>query len=645
MTDRETAELNNLDTWPRLLEYNHSRYGGGSKAMRYKHYGIWQSYTWQDYYQNVKYLALGLQSLGFQAGNKLLIIGDNAPEWYFGELAAQCNKGISVGQYSDLSTAELLYIAQDSEAEFALVEDQEQVDKLEQIIDKLPKLKKVIYWVYKGLTKQKSEAFKGYRDVLKMGREYEKTHPGIFEKNVAEGRAEDICAIIYTSGTTGDGPKGAQHTYKSLRYTSDLFYKAEKLTPKDNLVSYLPPAWITEQWLAFGCHLLSGGTVNFAESAETQEQDIREIGPTMVIYNSRLWERQAGKVQARIQGANVLKKLVFRRFMPVGFKIADLKYQKKKADFKTRMLYFIAYWLLFRPLRDGLGLPHSRVCYTAGSILSAETLRFYHALNIPLKNIYGSTEAGAMTGAANEDNRLNSAGKVNNGIEIKTTSDGEIITRNPGIFAGYYNNPGLTAQVFIDGWVHSGDCGSLTDDGQLIFIDRMTDLVRRSDGKTISTQALESRLKQSPYIKDAWVSGGQDCEYMSAIIIVDAENTGRWADKHKVTYTTFGDLSQKTEVYRLIENEIACINADLPHEGRIRKYVNLHKEFDPDELELTRTRKLRKGWLRQKYADLIMALSGNKECIVVEAQFTYQDGRAGNIRTELKIKTVGEAAG
>jgi long-chain acyl-CoA synthetase len=636
MTEIVTRGTGNPDTWPKLLEYNSFRYGQSFKAMRYKHYGIWQSYSWQDYYRNVKYLALGLKALGFQTGNKLLIIGNNTPEWYFGELAAQSNRGISVGLYSELSAGEIKYIAQNSESEFALVEDQEQVDKIEQITEYLPQLKKVVYWRYKGLTKHNNEAFIGYRDVLKLGLEYENNHPGDFEKNISDGRAEDICAIIYTSGTTGEYPKAALHTYQSLRSASELYVKLDKLTPNDNLVSYWPPAWITEQWLAFGCHLLSAGTVNFAESAETQQEDIREIGPSVVLYNSRLWERQAGKVLAKIQGSSALKKLAFRWFMPVGFRMADLKNKKQKPGWPLQALYFLAYWLLFRPIRDSLGLPKARICYTAGSTLCPEAMRFYHALNIPLKNIFGSTEAGAITGSSEN------TGAINSGIEIKITPEGEIITRHAGIFRGYYKNPELTASVLVDGWVNTGDSGYLTDDRQLVFIDRLADIVRLPCGDAISAQDIESTLKFSPYIKDAWVLAMQNCQYVSAVIIIDADNVGRWADKHKVSYTTFGDLSQKAEVYKLIGQEIVRINAGLPDGGKIKKYVNLHKEFDPDESELTRTLKLRKSLLIQKYGDLATALSGGAKSVQVEAQFTYQDGRTGKIRTELIVKTIEE---
>jgi long-chain acyl-CoA synthetase len=630
-----------LDTWPKVLEYNFDKFAD-CKAMRYKHYGIWQSYSWRDYYLNVKYLALGLLSLGFEAGDKLLMVGDNAPEWYFGELAAQSNRGISVGAYADISSDEIKYIAQNSEARFALVEDQEQADKLVQIQSELPHLQTIIYWKYKGLSSQSNPFLRGYREVLDQGRDYEKTHPQVFEKNVANGKADDICAIIYTSGTTGDAPNGAMHSYKTLKCVSDHYRHLDGWNQHDNLISYLPPCWITEQWLAFGCHLLSASTTNFAESAETQQQDIREIGPSTVVYSGRLWERQAGNVQARIQGTGGLKKLAYRVFMPVGFRMVDFKIKKQKPGWHWRALYFLANVVLFRPMRDSLGLPHVRICYSSGSVLCPDAFRFYRALNIPLKNLYGSTEAGALTSAGNEDIRLDTVGPVRAGVEVKITPTGEIITRSPGMFLGYYNNPALTAEVLKDGWVYTGDSGGLTDDGQLVFMDRTKDIIQLACGETVYPQMIEARLKYSPYIKDACVLAGPERAYTTAVIVIDAENAGKWADKKKVSFTTFSDLAQKPEIYQLIEQEIARINADLALKSRVKRFVNLHKELDPDESELTRSRKLRRTFVEAKYGDLIRAIYSGQPSIEMEVQIRYQDGRVGKAKTILKILAVGK---
>jgi long-chain acyl-CoA synthetase len=640
-----TVDILTLDTWPKVLAHNSAHVGAGSKAMRYKHYGIWQSYSWQDYLQNVKSFALGLLALGFEPGSRLLVVGDNSPEWYFAEMAAQCNRGISVGLYSDLSAAEIEYFARDCAADFIVVEDEEQADKLVQVLERLPDLKKVVYWQYKGLSKHDKEMFVGLRDVLDRGRRYEAEHPGAFEKNVAAGKAEDICAIVYTSGATGDTPNGTLQSYRSLMSNAQYYYELDGLSPTDDLACSLPPAWITEQWVAFGCHLLCGGTVNYAESSETQQEDMREIAPTVALYNSRLWESQAGQVQAKLRGASPLKRSASRRLMPVGQKVADLRDEKRKPGLHWRLLDAVADLVVFRHVRDSLGLTHARVCYTYGATLSPETFRFFHALRVPLKSIYGSTEAGAVTGAGGGIQSPGAVGTANPGVELKLGEQGEIMVRHPGVFAGYQNDPEMTARVMDDGWVHTGDQGYFSADQELVFVDRVEDLITLPCGDVLAPQDLESRLKHSPYIKDAWVHSGQDCDFVTAVVILDADNTGRWADKNKINYTTFGDLAQKPEVYRLIEEEIALVNQGLPATRRIEKYVNLHKEFDPDESELTRNRKLRRAVLRKKYPDLIEALSGDRTSVEVEAEFTYQDGRTGKISTALHIATVGRGDG
>ena len=628
------------DTWPKVLAGNATRFKPGSKAMRYKRYGIWQSYSWQEYLSSVKYLALGLLSLGFKPGSKLLIVGDNSPEWYFAQLAAQSDRGISVGLYSDLSAGELEHIARDCEADFAMVEDEEQADKLLQIRDQLPALKTVVYWRYKGLSNQNLEGFIGLRDVLEKGRQYETEHPGVFEQNVAAGNADDICAIVYTAGTTGR-PKGAMHTFRSLMTDAQCFCDLDSLTSHDDFVSSLPPAWITEQWLAFGCPLLSGGIVNFAESSETQQEDIHEIAPSLAVYNSRLWESQAGQIQAKLRNASFLKRSVSAAFMPLGYRMADSRLGKRHSTMASRLLEPLADVLVFRPVRDSLGLPHARVCYSSGSTLSPQVVRFFNSLKVPLKNVYGCAEAGCIAGAPKEAQPLGTAGSVNPGVEVKVTDEGELVVRHPGAFAGYYNNPEATARVVDDGWIHTGDRCIVGSDGQLVFVDRMEDLVTVPCGDCIAPQEIESRLKYSPYIKDAWVLAGQECDFLAAVIIVDEANTGHWADKRKISYTTFRDLSQRPEVYGLIEQEIRSINHEQPVGSRIKKFVNLHKEFDPDEFELTRNRKLRRSFLWERYAALAKALSGDESEVEVEAEFTYQDGRTGTIRTTLTIATVG----
>jgi long-chain acyl-CoA synthetase len=641
-TEIEQVYREKGDTWPKILKYNYEKYGDNHLAMRHKYHGIWQPYTWKDYYLNVKYLALGLLSLGFEAGDKVLIIGDNAPQWYAAELAAQANHGASVGLYSDLNPSEIKYIAQNSEARFAVVQDQEQVDKFLQVKDELPQLEKVIFWDYKGLAHYDDPILIGYEQVLELGGKYEEEHPGLFEQNVETGSADDICALVYTSGTTGAAPKGAVHTYRTMRSGADYYLHLDLWYETDNIVPYLPPAWMTEQWFGIGCHLLSASILNFAEEPGTQQQDIREIGPSMVLYGARLWEAQAGVVQGRILGASAIKRFVFRWLMPIGYKMADLKYRKQKPSLLWKILYALANIALFRPIRDSLGLSNARICYTTGAMLSPDAFRFYHALNLPLKSLYGSTEGGALTGAKNDDIRLETVGPVHRGAEVRITDGGELIYRQPGVFLGYYKDPDKTAEVLKDGWFYSGDSGYITEDGHVVFLDRVEDLVELASGDKLAPQSIESRLRFSPYIKDAWVLAGPDRAYASVIIIIDYESVGRWAGERRVAYSTFTELSQKPEVYQLVKQDIDRINSTLLPGVRVKKYVNLHKEFDPDEAELTRTRKLRRAFVEERYRELINAIYSDKTEMPIEAQVRYRDGRMGTIKTTLSIQSVEE---
>jgi long-chain acyl-CoA synthetase len=639
-TEIEQAYREKGDTWPKILKYNYEQYGDNHVAMRYKRYGIWQPYTWKDYYLNVKYLALGLLSLGFEPGDKVLIIGDNAPQWYYAELAAQANHGASVGVYSDSTPLEIKYFAENSEARFAVVQDQEQVDKLLEIKDELPLLEKVVYWDYKGLAHYDDSILMGYQQVLQLGEEYEEEHPGLFEQDVEAGSADDVCALVYTSGTTGAAPKGAVHTYRTMRAGADYHLHLDPWHEDDNVVPYLPPAWMTEQWFAIGCHLLSANILNFAEGPETQQQDAREIGPSILFHEARLWENQAAMVQARILGADAIKRFAFRLLMPIGYKMADLKFQKKKPNLPWKILYALAHIALFRPLRDSLGLSKARICYATGAMLSPDALRFYHALNLPLKSLYGTTEGGALTGARNDDIRLETVGPVHNGAEVRITEHGELVYRQPGVFLGYYKDPDQTAEVLKDGWFYSGDYGFINEDGHIVLLGRVKDLVELAHGDKLAPQLVESRLRFSPYIKDAWVLTGPDGAYTSAIIIIDSDSVGRWAGQRRVAYTTFAELSQKPEVYELVKRDIDRVNGTLPPGERVKKYVNLHKEFDPDEGELTRNRKLRRAFLEERYRELVNAIYGDKTEVPIEAQVRYRDGRMGTIKTTISIKSV-----
>jgi long-chain acyl-CoA synthetase len=640
----EQADREQGDTWPKILKYNYEKYGAQRKAMRHKHYGVWQPHTWQDYYLNVKHLALGLLAFGFQPQDKLLIIGDNAPQWYCAELAAQANHGLSVGLFSELLPSEIKYIAENCEARFAVVEGQEQVDKFLEIKAALPLLKKVIFWNYKGLAHYDDEILIGYREALNQGKTYEAEHAGRFEQNVATGQADDACAVIYTAGTTGAAPKGAVHTYRTLRAGADYLLQLDPWFENDNVVPYLPPAWINEQWIGIGCHLLSAGILNFAEASETQQRDSRETGPSIVFYGARLWESQAATVQARILGADAIKRFAYRLLMPVGYKAAELKYRRQIPGLTLKMLYYLADIFLFRSIKRSLGLSNARICYTTGAILSPDAFRFYHALNIPLKSLYGTTEGGALTGASNDEIHFETVGPAHRGTAVKISASGEIIYRQPGIFVGYYKDPAGTAAVLKDGWFHSGDSGSIREDGHLVYLDRLKDLVELPGDYNVAPQFIESQLRSSPHINDAWILAGPAGAYLAAIIVINYDDVSSWAGQNRVAFTSFAELSQTPEVYELVRQDIERVNQKVPAGSRVRKYINLHKELDPDEGELTRTRNLRRVFLAERYRRLIDAIYSDTDAVPIKAQDGYGDGRTGTIETSLRIQSV-EGAG
>jgi long-chain acyl-CoA synthetase len=631
------------DTWPKILKRNFEGYGDKHSAMRYKHYGIWQPYTWKDYYSDVKYLALGLLSLGFEAGDRLLIVGDNAPQWYCAELAAQANLGVSVGVYSDLTPPELAFIAGNSEAAFAIVEDQEQVDKLIEIRSKIPRLKQIVYWNYKGLSHYADPFLMGYNEVLKLGKEYEGKHNSLFEKNVEAGNEDDICAIVYTSGTTGPGPKPCIHTHKTIRANANCCLGLDPWFETDNVVPFLPPAWLTEQVLCIGCHLLTGNVLNFAERPETHRRDNKEISPAIVFHGTRLWETQAASVQARISAVGGLKRLAFNLLLPIGKRMADLRFQKKTSGMLSILLNAAAEALLFRPVRRSLGLSNARICYSTGTLLSPETLRFFHSLGIPLKSLYGTTEGGLLAGAGNDDVEPDTVGLPFDGTEVRL-SDGEILYKHPGMFAGYYKDPAETARVLEDGWFHSGDSGFVREDGHLVMLDREENLVELPSGERLAPQSIESRLRFNPYIRDAWIMAGPGSTFISAVIVINYDAVGRWAGQKRIAYSTFAELSQQPEVYELVGQGIDRVNSTLPDASRVKRFVNLHSEFDPDEGELTRTRKLRRGRLKERYSEVVDAIYGGKSEVLVEADIRQQAGRTGARRIPLAIVSL-EGAG
>ncbi len=630
--------MENVDTLPKLIKNNCEKWGDGV-ALAMKNFGIWQRYTWKDYYERVKYFSLGLMSLGLEPGDKVCIIGDNEPEWFWGEFAVQAAGGIATGIFVDSIPSEVKYIAAHSSIKFAIVNDQEQTDKFLEIKDELPSLKKVIYWDPKGLRNYDDPTIISFTEVMELGREYERTHPGLFEQNVEKGKGEDIAFIYYTSGTTGL-PKGAALSHKALIKTAQGFVSRYPLSEKDDLVSNFPAAWVGDSFFATVPHLLSGARMNFAEEPETIAEDTREVGPHFAIYGPRQWESLVSEIQVKIIDANPIKRFAYHLCLPVGYKISDYHFKGKTPNLFWRALYWVAHWLLLRPLKDRLGLANVRFAVTGSSVLSLDTFRLIHAIGIELRQCYAGTEAGFISSHGKGEIKFESVGRPVIGTEVRETDEGELLIRSECMFDEYYKDQEKTRDALVDGWFHSGDAVHVNEEGHLIFLDRVKDMGELATGAKYAPQYVEGRLRFSPYIKDAMVIGGKDKDFVSAIVNIDFTMVGKWAERNRVPYTTFVDLSQKKEVADLVQKDLIRVNGYLPEGSRVKKFVLLHKEFDPDEAELTRTRKLRRGFVEERYKNLIDAMYSDREEVNVEAPVTYRDGRKGVVTTAIKVRTI-----
>ncbi|MEW6572824.1 MAG: AMP-binding protein [Bacillota bacterium] len=638
-----TTEILREDTLPQLLVRNARRYGE-KVALREKEFGIWQTVSWNGYLEHVRNFCLGLVHLGFQAGDKVAIIGDNRPEWIYAELAVQAAGGVSLGIYQDSLPREVSYVINHSDSRFIVVEDQEQVDKILEIKQELPNVSRVIYYDPKGM--------KGYHDPLLMeftavealGKDLYRKSPGLFQEMVRRGQGDDLAMIAYTSGTTGF-PKGAMMTHKNMLGMAKNLLSLDPLDAKSEFLSFLPLAWMGEQMMAVSAALWVGFTVNFPEEPETVQQNLREIGPHMMFSPPRIWEDIVSRVQVKMEDSTWLKRKLYRLFMDIGYQVADARFKKEKPSVGLRALNRLGELLIFSAIKDHLGLQRLRYAYTGGAALGPEVFRFFHALGVNLKQIYGQTEiAGISVIHRNGDVKFHTVGKPIPETEVCISEEGEILSRSPSVFVGYYKNPEATTEVLRDGWLHSGDAGYIDEDGHLVVIDRLKDVMRLADGNIFSPQYISNKLKFSPYVKEAVVIG-KDRPFVVALINIDMANVGRWAENHHLPYTTYVDLSQKPEVLELVTQEVKRVNGDLPPAVRIKRFVILHKELDADDEELTRTRKVRLGYVVQKYAELVEGLYRGLPDIKVETMAKYRDGREVLVQITLKvIETEGKQA-
>lgn len=613
---------------------------GSEIAMRKKDFGIWQEYTWDACYQHVRNFCLGLVSLGLTRDNKVCIIGDNDPEFYWAEVAIHAAGGITSAIFTDANLQELEYVLNNSDSVFLLAHNQEQCDKALDLKDKLPNVRKVIYWDDKGLWNYDNPWLMSFEDVEALGQQYLAQHPTLFEEMIAEGKPDDIAIFSYTSGTTSL-PKGAMISHRNLIYGNLHARLLEPAYQTDEYVSFSPLAWITEQSLGLAGHLLTGFKVNFPEGPETVQTDIREIAPSHLLFPSRIWEGLAGLTFVRLNDSSWINRLLFAAFMPVANKVIDMEDSNTPIGPQWRFLRWLGEYAVFQPLRDKLGMVRMRTAFTSGAALSPDFLRFFRAIGVELKNLYGSTEGQAHTLHYKGNIKLASVGSPPPGVELRIADDGEIWVRSRSIFKGYYKDPDKSAEaVSQDGWFHTGDAGYVDEDGHLYYLDRVKDMIELANGERFSPQYVEIRLKFSRYIQDAMAVGGFDMDFVSTIITIDFDNVARWAEKHRITFTTFVDLSQKPEVYQLIKQDVERVNATLPPAVRIKKFVILHKSFDADEAELTRTRKLKRRVLEQKYGDMLDAMYGDKEKVTVSAEVKYRDGRTGVVETSVTVCTV-----
>ena len=626
------------ETLPQLL-FEHASATPNKIALRERDFGIWQAMTWQQYADHVKYFALGLVSMGLSPQETIAIIGDNRPEWVISELAAQSAGAKSVGIYQDSVVTEMVYIFNHADVSFIVVEDQEQVDKILEMWDELKGVRKVIYYDPKGMRNYTEDFLMNFPDVEEAGRAYEREHAGWFEQRLAQGKASDLAILSTTSGTTGN-PKLAMLTHHSMMSMGRNLMSIDPLRPQDEFVSFLPLAWIGEQMMCMSCGLQVGFTVNFPEEPETIQHDIREIGPRVMFSPPRIWENFVSQVQVKIQDSTKFKQRMYNWAMPIGYQMADLHFRKEKPSAGMKLKYFLADWLVFQEIKDHLGLRHLIRAYTGGAALGPDVFRFFHALGVTLKQIYGQTEINGIAVVHRDDDvKFQTVGTPIPETDIKIDESGEILMRSPAMMEGYYRNPEATAETLIDGWLHSGDAGYFDEDGHLIVIDRAKDVMTLHDGTKFSPQFIENKLKFSPHVKEAVVFGG-DWPFVSAMINIDFANVGKWAETNQISYTTYTDLAQKPQVYELVRKHIEQANVDLPPAARIQRFVLLHKELDADDAELTRTRKVRRKLVAQRYADIISALYSQNNFVDVETVITYQDGRTARLATRLAIQSL-----
>ncbi len=641
-----TATPGNIaaDTFPRLLVH-HAAVRGDRPAIREKDLGIWQTWTWSRVHDEVRALAGGLAAHGFARGAPLAVIGENRPRLYAALTAAQALGGVCVPLYQDAVAQEMAFVLQDAEIEYAVVEDQEQVDKLLEILPQCPRLKLIVYDDPRGLRHYAQPQLLSCAELQKQGRDFNAAHPDFFAGAIAAGKPEDTAALFYTSGTTGHA-KGVVLTHYAMIATGRAYCEFEGLTADEDLLAYLPMAWIGQNLFSYTQSLVAGFCVSCPESADTVMTDMREIGPTYYFAPPRVLEGLLTSVTIRMEDASWVKRRLFNYFMGLARDVGSRILDGAEVGFADRLLYRIGDIAVYGPLRNALGMSRLRVAYTAGEAIGPDLFVFYRSIGINLKQLYGQTETTVYVCVqANGSVKSDTVGPPLPGVEIRITDAGEILVRTPGLFTRYHRNPEATAEAKDgEGWFHTGDAGYFDADGHLRIIDRAKDVGRLTDGTLFAPKYLENKLKFFPHIKEA-VTFGDGCAMVTAMINIDFAAVGDWAERRNLAYSGYTDLAQKDAVYELVAGCIEKVNRDLAADpklagSQIHRFVILHKELDADDGELTRTRKVRRRIIVEKYAQIVSALYSGADHCAIEAKVTFEDGRSGIVRADLQVRPV-----
>ncbi len=626
-------------TLPQLLRKNAAT-RSAHPAMREKDRGIWQPYSWRRYWDEARDFALGLAAAGFGAGDKLAVIGENRPRLYFAQLAAMCLDGIAVPAYQDAIASELAYVLDHAEVSVVVAENQEQVDKVFSVKDRLPHLKLVIYDDPRGLGDYDEPTLKSFSQAQEAGRAFGATHPDHVEAIVEAGKPGDLCLFSYTSGTTSR-PKGVMLSHANLLSAAEALSKAEDIRADDDFLAYLPMAWIGNSLFAIALHLWTGFTCDYPEKPETVLRDLRELGPTIALAPPRFWENTLTAVQVRTADASRLKRRLFGLFRNIAERAETRRSAGEAVPISLRLGVALGEVLIYGPLRDQLGLRRARWVYTGGAPLGADTFRFFRAVGINLKQVYGATElAGLCSAQADGDVDPDTVGRAFVGTELRIAENGEVQVRSESVFRGYYKQEEATQGALTDdGWLRTGDAGFVDRRGHLVIIDRARDVGKLADGTAYAPQFIENKLKFSPFIGEA-VAFGDARLFVAAIVAIDPTTVGNWAERQNLAYTSFQDLCARPEVAGLVRDEIRKCNAMLPDAVQIRRFLVLNKEFDADDDEITRTRKIRRGFVAEKYASVVEALYGSVRDVEFAAEITYEDGRKAMLRSTLAIADV-----